>query len=155
MTGVQTCALPTPGGKHGNPLQYPCLENPMDRRAWPATVQRVTKSQTWLKWLSTHRTKENHHSSRGLNRSSSSRSITLLDLHFHFWWCDEKNIKSLTRFLWICSAKVTTTNHTKTILLGLSLRKCCYYYSRNYLCIASQQSLSKRNLRGKGNNHYI
>ena len=29
------------GGEHGNPLQYSCVENPMDRRAWPATVHRV------------------------------------------------------------------------------------------------------------------
>ena len=33
------------GGEHGYSLQYPCLENPMDREAW-ATVQVVTKSQT-------------------------------------------------------------------------------------------------------------
>ena len=38
-----------PGGGHGNPLQYSCLENPMDRGAWQATVQRVTKSQTGMK----------------------------------------------------------------------------------------------------------
>ena len=31
------------GGGHGNPLQYPCLENPMDRGAWWATVHGVTK----------------------------------------------------------------------------------------------------------------
>ena len=31
-----------------------CLENPMDRGAWRAMVHRVTKSQTWLKWLSVH-----------------------------------------------------------------------------------------------------
>ena len=43
-----------PGGGHGNPLQYSCLENPMDRGAWWATVHRVTKSWTWLKLLSTH-----------------------------------------------------------------------------------------------------
>ena len=42
-----------PGRGNGNPLQYSCLENPMDRGAWQATVHRVTKSQTWLKWLST------------------------------------------------------------------------------------------------------
>ena len=30
----------------GNPLQYSCLENPMDRRAWQATVHGVAKSQT-------------------------------------------------------------------------------------------------------------
>ena len=35
-----------PGGGYGNPLQYPCLENPMDRGAWQATVHEVTKSQT-------------------------------------------------------------------------------------------------------------
>ena len=34
------------GGSHGNPLQYSCLENPMDRRAWLVTVHEVTKSQT-------------------------------------------------------------------------------------------------------------
>ena len=37
------------GGGHSNPLQYPCLENPMDRGAWRATVHRVTKSWTRLK----------------------------------------------------------------------------------------------------------
>jgi len=39
------------GGGHGNPFQYSCLENPMDKGAWQATVLKVTKSQTWLKWL--------------------------------------------------------------------------------------------------------
>ena len=37
----------------GNPLQYSCLENPMDRGAWWATVPKVAKSQTRLKQLST------------------------------------------------------------------------------------------------------
>ena len=44
----------SPGGGNGNPLQYSCLGNPMDRRAWPATVQGVAKSWTRLKQLSTH-----------------------------------------------------------------------------------------------------
>ena len=39
---------------HGNPLQYSCLENPIDRGAWWATVHRVAKSWTWLKWLGMH-----------------------------------------------------------------------------------------------------
>ena len=34
-----------PGGGHGNPLQYSCLESPMDRGAWRATVHGATKSQ--------------------------------------------------------------------------------------------------------------
>ena len=36
----------SPGGWLGNPLKYSCLENPMDRGAWHATVYRITKSQT-------------------------------------------------------------------------------------------------------------
>ena len=44
----------SPGRGHGNPLQYSCLENPMDRGAWQATVLGVTKSQTWLKQLCMH-----------------------------------------------------------------------------------------------------
>jgi len=35
-----------PGGESGNPVQYSYLKNPMDRGAWQATVQRVTKSRT-------------------------------------------------------------------------------------------------------------
>ena len=44
----------SPGGGYGNSLQYSCLENPMDRRAWRAKVQSVAKSQTLLKQLSMH-----------------------------------------------------------------------------------------------------
>ena len=36
----------SPGEGNGNPLQYPCLENPMDRGAWQATVHKVSKS--WI-----------------------------------------------------------------------------------------------------------
>ena len=36
----------SPGGGHGNPLQYSFLENPMDRRTWWATVHEVTKNRT-------------------------------------------------------------------------------------------------------------
>ena len=39
----------SPGEGNGNPLQYFCLENPMDRGAWWATVHGVTKSWTLLK----------------------------------------------------------------------------------------------------------
>ena len=43
-----------PGGGHGNPVQYSCQKNPMYRGAWQATVHRVAKSWTLLKWLSMH-----------------------------------------------------------------------------------------------------
>ena len=39
-------AVRAPGRGNGNPLQYSCLENPMDREAWQAMVHRVTKGQT-------------------------------------------------------------------------------------------------------------
>ena len=46
------CSIPglgrSPGGGHCKPLQYSCLEIPMDRGAWWATVHRVTTSQTRL-----------------------------------------------------------------------------------------------------------
>ena len=44
----------SPGRGHGNPLQYSCLENPMDRGAWRAAVHGLAKSQTRLKQLSMH-----------------------------------------------------------------------------------------------------
>ena len=44
----------SPGGGHGNPLQYSCLENPTDRGAWRATVHSVAKGLTQLKRLSMH-----------------------------------------------------------------------------------------------------
>ena len=49
----------SPGRGHSNPLQYSCLENPVYRGAWQATIHRVTKSQTWRlrKGLKTHATK--------------------------------------------------------------------------------------------------
>ena len=63
------CSVPgserSPGAGHGNPLQYSCLENPMDRGAWRATVCRVAKSQTRLKQLSMHTRKLTGHESRG------------------------------------------------------------------------------------------
>ena len=38
----------SPGEGNGNPLQYSCLENPMDRRTWRATVHGIAKSQARL-----------------------------------------------------------------------------------------------------------
>ena len=44
----------SPEAGPGDALQYYCLEKPMDRGAWQATVHRLTKSQTQLKQLSMH-----------------------------------------------------------------------------------------------------
>ena len=48
----------SPGGGYDNPLQYSCLENLTDRGAWRAMVHRFAKSQTQLKWPSTHASKD-------------------------------------------------------------------------------------------------
>ena len=44
----------SPEGGHGNPLQYSCLENAIDREVCWVTIHRTAKSQTWLKRLSRH-----------------------------------------------------------------------------------------------------
>ena len=48
MQGFDPGSGRSPGGGNGNPLQYSCLENPMDREAWQAIVHGVTKSWTQL-----------------------------------------------------------------------------------------------------------
>ena len=68
-----------PEGGNGNPLQYSCLENPMDRGAWRATVHRVAKSQAQLRRLSTlvHNEKGSLVLCRVLSRA----------LAMSPWWC--------------------------------------------------------------------
>ena len=52
--GFDPCLGRSPGEGHGNAFQYSCLESPMDRETWWATVHRVAKGRTGLKQLSTH-----------------------------------------------------------------------------------------------------
>ena len=44
-TGLIPGSERSPGGGHGNPLQYSCLENAIDRGAWQGTIHRVVKNQ--------------------------------------------------------------------------------------------------------------
>ena len=64
----------SPGEGKGNPPQYSCLENPMDRGAWEATVHGVTKSWTWL---------SNQANNSGRVRFSSTQMHNLLGQTFH------------------------------------------------------------------------
>ena len=77
----------SPEEGNGNPLQYSCLENPMDRGAWRAIVPGVEKSQTRLKWLST-RAHKNEIKPRGecpaLGSSSATSNLDDLDKSFNF-----------------------------------------------------------------------
>ena len=56
----------SPKEGNGNPLQYYCLENPMDRRAWKATVYGVAKSRTQLSDFTFTFLFKNHGSKKGL-----------------------------------------------------------------------------------------
>ena len=69
------------GGGYGNPLQNSCLENPMDRGAWWATVHRVAKSWTQLKWLSTHAPP----CELSTDTFSSVQSLSLVQLFATLW----------------------------------------------------------------------
>ena len=52
--GLVPSSRRVPGEGNGNPLQYSCLGNPMDRGSWRAGVHGVTKSQTQVKRLNAH-----------------------------------------------------------------------------------------------------
>ena len=78
----------SPGGAHGNPLQYSSLENPMDRGAWQAMVCRVAQSQTRLKRLSacahTHAyTLSLTHTHTLLHSLSHTHTVTHTHSHTH------------------------------------------------------------------------
>ena len=53
VTGSSPGSGRSPGGGHGHPLQYSCLQNPIDREAWQAIVCGFAKRQAQLKWLGT------------------------------------------------------------------------------------------------------
>ena len=75
----------SPGGGHGNPLQYSCLENPTDRGVWQAIVHGVTKSRTWLKRLSIAHTHTSSSSQGKLQQKDRGRHETRpLRLKPHF-----------------------------------------------------------------------
>ena len=65
----------SPGGGHGNPLQYSCLENPMDRGTWWATVHAVTQNQTRLKQLSMNTFPFNRKKNKSSNRYQCTNYI--------------------------------------------------------------------------------
>ena len=64
----------SPGGGRGNPLQFSCPENPMDRGAWQVMVHGITESQTQQKWLSRH--------AHGVLTMSQALG-SLLDMHYY------------------------------------------------------------------------
>ena len=89
----------SPGEGNGYPLQYSCLENPMDRGAWQATIHRVTKNQT---------------------RQSN--------FHFHYWkWTDMFHV-SLGQWQqnWGQNSSLPSLSVTSKITLPITSWKCSY-----------------------------
>ena len=68
----------SPGGGRGNPLQYSCLENPMDGEAWQAMFHRVAKSWTQLKQLSMHTCIHTHIYTYTLEKEMFTHSSVLI-----------------------------------------------------------------------------
>ena len=80
---------PCPGGRQGNSLQYSCIENPMDRGAWRATVQGV--AETRLKRLTCTRTRRTSGIVRPEKRNCWPRPLLVLitgRLTFHYWFIE-------------------------------------------------------------------
>ena len=65
----------SPGEGNGNPLQYPCLENPVDRGAWRATVHESAKSQTQLSHCTETNIITSHEPATALIQGNGEESI--------------------------------------------------------------------------------
>ena len=91
----------SPGGGHGSPLHGSCLENPMGRGACQATIYRVTKGWTRLKWLSTYT--HAHTQTYIYILLSACSSIICWKIILYPLNCLGNFIKNpLARYLWIC-----------------------------------------------------
>ena len=108
-----------PGGGNGNPLQYSCLENPMYRGAWQATVHRVTNSQTWLKGLHTH----------------THMHIFQNDYHSKFSYYPSPNIVRKNFFLWWQLLRWTLSKFQIYSIVLLTVVTCCTLHIQHLLTL--------------------
>jgi len=86
----------SPGVGNGNPLKYSHLQNSHGQRSWWATVHRVAKSQTWLKWLSTHITMSKLSSHRRQYKIIYKAVVSVLSK----WWTEMGLGVQWRRFPW-------------------------------------------------------
>ena len=105
------------GGGQNNSLQYSCLENPMDRGAWQATVHRITKSWTQLKSLLMNVKEESEKVSLKLNihktKIMASSPITS-------WQIDVETVETVADFILLGSkitADIDSSHEIKKCLL--------------------------------------
>ena len=103
----------SPGEGNGNPLQYSCLENPMDREAWQATVHGVAKSQTRL---------SNFTSSFNLSTSFRSQIFIKTTSHIGMYLLVHKicHIPNLTRSF--CSTAISLVTYSFASLAKVNIQ---------------------------------
>ena len=117
----------SPGGGNGNPLQYSCLENPMAREAWRASVHRVAYRQTGLKQLSildkdqVHK-KNNYTGSEWLFTALRLNLIfNVFNLPFFHIWGKILQVKDLSlifsKIIWYFRQSSKLSNAAMTFLL--------------------------------------
>ena len=96
------------GEGDGNPLQYSCLENPVDRAAWWAAVHRVAQSWAWLKRL-------NMHACIGEENGNSLQYPCLENPRDRgVWWAAIYRVtESRTRLKWLSSSSIQIHTHTE------------------------------------------
>ena len=73
----------SPGRGHGNPLQYSCLENPMDRGAWWAIVHRLAVRHNWSNWTHARTRTHTHTHTHGRQRSTNCSLVFRLTGNAH------------------------------------------------------------------------
>ena len=87
-----------PGEGNGNPLQYSCLENPMDRGAWRAPVHGVAKSRTRLK-------QQHKHTLVQLVVPQNNYSNSIKDPCYHNKYNNNEKVGNIVRITKLCTEK--------------------------------------------------
>ena len=114
------------GEGHGSPLQYSCLENPMDRGVWWATVHRVSKSQTWLKQLRT---------CTKLGETGQRKGyVSTLWFIWIFYWKKMHNVRVMRMAAWETAPHIALRNCSKEMGLGVGETIYMWFWQRGSTC---------------------
>ena len=117
----------SPGGGHGNPRQYSCLEKLMNRGAWWAIVHGVTQNWTQLKWLSMHAEHGRKRKRKRLNPRHRNSSLVPFPLTCSI------NPSCIQANTCLPGPLAFQENGSHgPVLRGLVFISCVYFYSANY-----------------------
>ena len=118
-TGLIPRSGRSPGGGHGDPLQYSCLESPMDRGAWWAMVHGIAKRWTCLKQMDTHAHTHQPYYVLTASPWTCQSAFLLLSYKMGKMICVHRMEMRLIAHLWLAkcliSIFVTTVNCVKLI----------------------------------------